>query len=479
MKNTTHSNSGIWLMRFTDLYQLKIVEGLLDQKHDVNLFTGNDFILKYAKDLFAKINDNNLVFYNNNELALGKTNVTDKTNWNNLDHIYKYCYIAHQIMERNERYAGDILFEERNHLVLKQYQFWSNEIKHRHPQCVIFMDTPHMYYEMILMGLLESNNIPYLIVAYTPNQSRVIYFEKNFKIASLPGGHSFNEVHKDYLSIAKKKIMTSIDININNSFIKWPYLIKRIIGFTKRLLNMKAYTTDTYTNGYYLKSGYFKTGYSSAISEYYQELKYTYKAIILRSYYLKNTTTPSAQKYVYFPLSAGYENTLHPGASPWNYVSLLEYISMNIPDDIYIYVKEHPAQFNFRHHQRFARSIEFYKRIKAINNVKLMGINSDQFNLMNGAVCVIACSMSSTAYQVIALEKKLLCYGPDVLPQQYSVNLFDVDLKSIETIQLSNNKCAIDSKYKAYHFERGYFGSNEEAISISKKISGWIKSQSL
>lgn len=465
-------------MRFTDLYQLKIAEGLLDQKYDVNLFTGNDFILKYAKDLFAKSN-NNTVFHNNNELTLGKTKVTDNINWENLDHIYKYCYFAHQIMERNERYAGDILFEERNHLVLKQYQFWSNEIKHRPPQCVIFMDTPHMYYEMILMGILEANNIPYLIVAYTPNEWRVIFFEKNFKIASLPGGHIFNEVHKDYLSMAKKNTMTSIDVNINNSFVKWPDLIKRIIGFSLRLLNKKAYTVDTYTNGYYIKSGYYKTGYSSAISEYYQELKYTYKAIILRSYYLRNTTNPSSQKYVYFPLTAGYENTLHPGASPWNYVSLLEYISTNIPDDIYIYVKEHPAQFRFRHHQRFAKSIEFYKRIKAINNVRFMGLDSDQFNLMNGAVCVIACSTSSTSYQTIALEKNLLCYGPDVLPQQYAVNLFDVDLKTIEAIQMCKNKSAIDSKTKVYHFERGYFGTNEEAISISKKISWWINSQSL
>jgi len=475
-KKLDQSSKGIWLLRFTDLYDLEIVRGLLEQEHKVTLFTGNAFIKEPARKILNLDKNSGTVFYNNNNVVRGNEQVKTRTDWNNMEHMYKNLYFALQIMERQERFPGDLLFEERNHLVLKQYEFWSYEMKHRRPQCAIFMDIPHMYYEMVIMGLLEAENIPYLIVGYTPNQSRVLFLEKNLRVTILPGGHCFDEVNKEFLSTAKKKVMRSRDADINTSFVTWPMLFHRIHGFVRLLLKKRAYT-DTYTNGYYIKTGLFRTGFSSVLLEDFQELRYTYNAIKLRRYYLKSTSKPLDEKYIYFPLSSGYENTMHPGVSPWNHVSILEFISRNIPENVYIYVKEHPAQFIFRHHQRFARSIEFYRKIKSINNVRFMDLNTNQFDLMSGAVCVIASSMSSTSYQAIALEKNLLYYGPDVLPKEYAANLFDVDLRNIESVAIHESKNPIDSRSKAYHFERGYDGSKDEAISISEKISWWINNQ--
>jgi len=34
-----------------------------------------------------------------------------------------------------------------------------------------------MYYELVLMGLLEAEDIPYLIIGYTPHKLRVILNE--------------------------------------------------------------------------------------------------------------------------------------------------------------------------------------------------------------------------------------------------------------------------------------------------------------
>mgnify|MGYP000371371474 CR=1 FL=1 len=457
----------LWMLRFNDAYQFSIVKNVIETNTKISLLSGSNETL----GLLSKFKQNKIIdvdFINNNEACAlqFKTNSISENEKKCLflnDNFYKAYYVALQVLERNEKFSGDLSFEERNFIIYQQMQFWSEKIALNRPSSIIFMDLPHMYYELILIALCEVEKIPCLIISYTPNHRKTVFLNGKFELIEGYKGQEFNETHKDYFSMAEKNLEKDVDLISKNDYTRISFLVKKFLSLLYTLLfnDLKR----IYKNGYYIRTGFFKTGFNTIFSEKKNEFLYAWNSIYFRFLYKKiSTPVDLTCDYVYLPLVSGFENTFHPAASPLNIYIILDFILKNTPEDCLIFVKEHPAQFKFRHHQRFSRSRKMYEKIMNMDRVRLINIDTNPYDLIINSRFVTGSSMSSSAYQAIALKKIYRYYGPHILPSKFAFPLF-------------GNLPIIRENPKSFHEEKGRMGSELDSKSIASKIIDWSSDQ--
>jgi hypothetical protein len=454
------------MLRFNDSYQFSIVKNVIETNTKVSLISGNNETLGLL-DKFKQSKETDVDFINNNEasalqLINESINKTEKKSFFLNDNLYKAFYAALQLLERNERFSGDLSFEERNFIIYKQVQFWSEKITLNRPSSVIFMNYPHMYYELILIALCEVERIPCLIIAFTQN-FKTIFLNGKLELIEGYEGQEFNITHKDYISMAAKHLEKDVDLIINKNHTSISFLAKKFLSLLKTILfdDLKR----KYKNGYYIRAGFYETGLNSVFSEKKNEFLYAWKSIYFRFLYNKKSTPVRLDcDYVYLPLISGYENSFHPACSPLNIFIILDFILKNTPEDCLVYVKEHPAQFKFRFHQRFSRSKKMYEKIISISRVRLIKIDTKHYDLITNSRFVAGSSMSSSAYQTIALKKTYKYFGPDILPSKYASPLF-------------GTSSTVSENPKSYHNEIAHMGSKSDSKSIANKIIDWSRDQ--
>lgn len=431
----------IWFLRPHKKIGLYIYKSL-SKKFNVSLLTTN----KSNLSKFKKKNKNSDFLINEKilNLSLIKDNYLKYDLPN--DDTFKELYIALQVLERNERKNKEISFEERNYLVFKQYNFWKSKIEKKRPKCVIFFDIPHMYYELVLLGLLKKKKIPIIILNI--DYGFTFFLDGNFEPINLGKGKNFNQIKNDYLKniFENKKINHDVKINRQN------LIINDFFNLFLECLKIpfKFLTKTNEVNSKYIKISYFKFGENSNINENITNILNQYKLIINKLYY--NITSNSKidlkrEKYIYFPLISHYENILHPLSSPRNLFLILENLISKLPDNLKILIKEHPRQFNFRPHQKYSRDINFYQRIKQLKNVEIIDFKMDHRELIKKSSYVLCSSSSTTALESISEKKKFIYFGYKIFSRKYGYYLDDL----LEINKNLNLKLTNETK-KKYNF---------------------------
>ena len=426
----------IWFLRPHGKIGISIFNSL-SKKYNVSLLTTNN------KNIgsFKKKHKENIFFINEELLNLSCKKTFDlKKGELPKGLAYETLYKAIQVLERNERFNGELNFEERNYIVHKQYNFWKSEVEKKKLSCAIFFDIPHMYYEVVLLAVLKEKKIP--IVILNLDYSFSLFLNGDFQPINLGKGVRFNEISNSYLDkISKnKKINHDVQLNKQNSYLKDVlHLIFQILKIPYKFLLKKK---DV--NSKYIKNGYFKFGESSTLNENITDICNSYKLILNKIYYnyvsLKKNDLKE-KKYIYFPLISHFENILHPLASPRTLLMLLESLLPKLPKNIKIFVKEHPRQFTFRSHQKYARNIEFYKKIKNLKNVELISMKNNHKELIKHSAYVFCSSSSTSALESIFDSKKFIYYGYKIFEKKYGHYLDDViNINSNLKINLKNNK---------------------------------------
>jgi len=118
----------------------------------------------------------------------------------------------------------------------------------------------------------------------------------------------------------------------------------------------------------------------------------------------KNQEPPNLSKpFVYFALHYEPERTTNPDGGVFHDQALaLLSLRKLIPDDVFIYVKEHPSQFYLADKGSRGRSPLFYEMIKNIRRVKLVELESDSSDLIKNSIFV------STISGTVALESSIM-----------------------------------------------------------------------
>ncbi len=117
------------------------------------------------------------------------------------------------------------------------------------------------------------------------------------------------------------------------------------------------------------------------------------------------------EKYVFFPLHFQPEmTTLVLGPYAVNQIAVVENLAKTLPIDHRLYVKEHKASLG-------RREMGYYRRLRAIPNVRLISPYADSHDLIlqSSAVCVIS---STVGWEALLYEKPVISMG-DVFYNAY------------------------------------------------------------
>jgi len=460
-KQTTN----LWMMRFNSEYEFSIVENIIKKDINVSLILGN-FQTRELLNKFKNKHQVNTEFIDSNEAMALKFDKIDNKNFKNKasyffkKKLYKIFYTTLQVMERNERYSGELSFEERNYIIYKQVEFWQAKIEEKKPTNIIFFDVPHQYYEQIILAICEEKNIPCMFVSNSRNNTLLI--NNKHQLISGYGGKKFSEVNKEFFNEVNQKLnlptkfqhLNKVPVSISSlfkQFFKIPYHF---------FFNRKK----DYTLGSFIKKNYFEFGFNNFLNQSVNLLLYNWICFRLRSFYNKISYKADYERdYVYMPLVGGFESTFHPVSSPINYFIILDHLTNILPENCIIYIKEHHAQFLFRYHQRFARSKEFYLKINKMKRVKFIDINENHYKLISKSRFVVGSSASSAAIESVALKKTYKYYGFPRNYSQYIEPLFNID----------SDVSSYDAD--AYHEESKYRNKHSDPVTLANKIILWTQ----
>jgi hypothetical protein len=114
-------------------------------------------------------------------------------------------------------------------------------------------------------------------------------------------------------------------------------------------------------------------------------------------------TTDSA--YIYVPLHFQPECTTSPlGGAYVDQILMVKLLHSCLGKDLLLYVKEHPVQ------RSWGRSIEFYRELAALPQVRLVDKASSSFDLIKNATA-IATITGTAGWEALFYEKPVLMFG--------------------------------------------------------------------
>ncbi|RAP31609.1 hypothetical protein DID78_00475 [Candidatus Marinamargulisbacteria bacterium SCGC AG-343-D04] len=300
---------------------------------------------------------------------------------------------------------------------------------HKYPlECVVtrnIYDDYHLYYRLIhyFYSILKSKKINLVIFNNFPHEGPdyVLYIvAKALKVKTLLLYQTIfpnkclciNNIEDIEMSDKNMPIVSKpIDINID-TFLQKPFYMKKTISAETQLDELK----NNYTFKEYIKKHKWKLikfmilGEYKAISSVLNNRGPGSRITKLKKYielYKKYATKKinKNDKYVYFPLHLQPElSTDTLGDKYYDQLRPIEELSGLIPENVKIYVKENPYQWESH------RPIDFFDRLFQIKNVVLLDHEIDSISLIKNAE--FTATISGTAgWESILLKKPALIFG--------------------------------------------------------------------
>ena len=127
---------------------------------------------------------------------------------------------------------------------------------------------------------------------------------------------------------------------------------------------------------------------------------------LIKKYNELSTPADFSKKYVYFPLHYQPECTSNPrgGGMYYNQAIPIRILSASLPEDVYIFVKEHPTQ-NYG-----ARRPEFYSELLSIPRVVLVQEDTSSYDLLKH--CLAVSTLIGTAgWEGLFYQKPFIMFG--------------------------------------------------------------------
>ena len=176
------------------------------------------------------------------------------------------------------------------------------------------------------------------------------------------------------------------------------------------------------------------------------------------------------QNFLYFPLHTEPESKIL-AISPFfsNQLALIENIARSIPVDFILYVKEHPGQ-----ELKQWRSIEFYKKILDLPNVKLIHPSVNSQELISKCSCVISIT-GSTGFEALFYKKPVILFADEyydclsmVSKVNNIVNLPNLITRNLTSFEFNNKEFnALMHSTNSQSIQLPYFQIMKDALTIS------------
>ncbi len=375
-----------------------------------------------------------------------------------LDAYAPYLYTTMRIYERVLDVTAT--FDEKMQKIWKHVEYWNHIIDEYNIELCVLQTIPHEIYEYIIYALCEIKGVK---TGFAYENTLLTHC---YAMTSIDD--HCTEINEEYSCLCEKYAKTDIeDIILDKAYQKsfdiqrgendkdkTPHYMNDNSGggFAPKTVetktNQKSRVDILFDNfkkhGYV---GYIKNIYLPAYFEMKRHRRFTNRMIKdVKKYFQywdskSKTFDYSSMKYFYFPLHMQPECTTLPmGGWFTEQLFAIKMIANNLPDDVYILVKEHPLQ-TLRN-----RSNSFIDELCAIKNVKLVPRDANTFELMQH--CIAVATITGTAlWEGVFSGKPGIMFGHHI--KEYAPGIFYVS-KNIECKQavdlILNNEVNITLK---------------------------------
>lgn len=340
---------------------------------------------------------------------------------------------ALSMMDRLDYDRHSFTYMERERYYLSLIKKWQACIKLYKPDIVISAVNPHRVFDYVLYLVCKYKKIRFVSFQWSIEAGRIYpidYFsdkdvlkrlldndyaidlKKDSSEFVLPEDikNNYDRMSADYRT-AKPKYMAAHDVDDKNNQ-SLLYLSKRFMTshkiFGKQSMFIVGQTQTIYKNS---KRSLEHSRFS--VWEWYKKRKETFKYNkYLHDYYCSHTTDVSLDvPFIVFFLHYQPEETTSPNGGVFaNQYLCIETLLKNTPEDVFIYVKEHPNQFMSHMQGHTKRIKEFYDDLIKNPRVRLVPFEKDSFSLMTNALAVSTVT-GTVGWEAAVRKKPVVIFG--------------------------------------------------------------------
>lgn len=327
-----------------------------------------------------------------------------------LDKYRKYTYTIFRAMDRvDPKYAFN--YDERTRHYHKLLRYWITVFEKYDISMVIFPESPFHSYSYLIYAICSEKNIDRVIIRKTkiPN---ICYIRSDLD----QGPHFLSDNHTNIDEYTLSEATEEYYLNQLESGDRHTTNTDR--GFLDLLYNMS--NIRDYLKKMFKKSGsYYKKPHKlmennevTWIEYIFHKYRMSIRKNRLKNHYKKVSEKPNFdEEYVYVPLHYQPERTTVPEGDVYStqnlFITLLRDV---LPDEYYIYVKEHPVQFNTFKQGEHCRSRYHYDDLLSLKNIRLIDMDVDINTLIDNSLA-IATLTGTTAWEGAFRDTPSLMFG--------------------------------------------------------------------
>lgn len=326
-----------------------------------------------------------------------------------LKYIHKNFYILSLMMERQDSFKKNvhINYESKKNDIYKHFAYWYNEIKNAKIDFFISSNIPHDIYDYII----------FLTLKYFGKTKFLFFYQSNFMDVIIPlidGNYLYPSIEEEFnKQLLNKNFVFKSKVCVNE--------------YNRQTNNVKPFYMSSKKKNLLIEfckvtKKIIDKGLIYSYKSYKRNSLYKAETKKLRDAYEKKSMKPNfTENYFYFPLHYQPELTSCPlGGDYIDQYLIIDLISSLLPDNFYLYVKEHPKQeIANRYGNYYSDTL-----IRNKNNIKFIKTEQDSYELINHSKGVITIT-GTAGWESLFRCKPVIVFGKNFY--NYAPNVFYVE----------------------------------------------------
>lgn len=405
-----------------------------------------------------------------------------------VDLMKPYEQLCMDIINRwHKSYVYNSDYKEIKNLYFIFLRYWNDYIIKHAVNLMIVNIMPHMIDEFIPYAICRARSIPTIIQGVIPFTKG----EKGNYI--LRPAHDLFDINicDRYKALKEKYTDSSEEIYLNPEIRRYfeQYDSKSKTDQKVVFLNEKNSFTDKILN---YKKHAQKYLYRKDFRVLINKAWYMLRVRLETSKFLKKISkleedADKSKKFFLFCLHLQPEATTTPaGGNYADQLMAIRLLSKNLPDNVYLYVKEHPAYWSQKDRIESvyeSRSEQFYQQIKMLRNVRLIDHTIPSGDLLNNCAAVVTVT-GTVGFEALFKGIPVITFGAtfyEIYPTVYRVktdadcrNAIEAVLSQDQSFSLRELEIFLSAVQKYIvplgMFEKNFLDNGSPAISDEDKI---------
>jgi hypothetical protein len=400
------------------------------------------------ESLNNKFQKTNTKIFNYLDFEKGTIKDIDKVNANELDEkiLKKYANIetmSYKMMDFYNTNGDKFSLRELRQAYYNQLVFTLNFIKKFNPDIIFFTNVPHSFSSLLLGLVAELKKIKIVFKREISIPGKFIFQDNFFDKHVLENLDEekypieirrknidfFNQYKEKIVNNDVKEIIRIFSPKRDHILKNNEHLIKKYNKFFLLYIFLRQVFFELPTIIYYyffknyiiedsykIKGKLFKDSIMSASYQKFELLKADFRKYKLITRYISLTSKIDLKKkYIYFPLHYQPEATTYPFGNYFiDQINAIKLLSANLPDDVFIFIKEHPDTFGLGRESwvigDYSRDLNYYNELKLINNIVFTPLNYDSLTLIKNSLCVSTIS-GAVGLEAVIDGKPVILFG--------------------------------------------------------------------